>query len=158
MAILEADVVRDSHIVTIDSPASFLIVQQDANIITAIDLAFRNILQNFNVTVAQNSEDIRKLFRIKDETEFDLIVLDNDYKELNAIFLLKLFREDARFEFVPIVILCESADDELIKRAEENSATIVSPKTTLPELAPVIFQKIMDYWMNRQIDLYVYKS
>ena len=80
------------------------------------------------------------------------------YKELNTIFLLKLFREDARFESVPIIILCESVDDELIKRAEENSATIVSPKTTLPELAPVIFQKIMDYWMTTQKDLYVYKS
>ena len=158
MANLEAIAVSDSHVVTIDSPASFLIVQEDAKMISRVDMSFRSILQNFNVTVAQNSEDIRKLFRIKDETEFDLIVLDNDYKELKTYFLLKLFREDARFEYVPIIILCESADDELISKADEYSATIVTPKKILSQLAPLIFQQIMDYWMTSRKDLYVYRS
>ena len=159
MQFIRGPAVTDTLAVTVDSPASFLIVQKDPKTILKIDFAFRNVLENFNISVAKNESGLETVMKNGNDIGIDLVVLDAQFEDLGPIrSLVIMIRNYSNFEHVPIVILSDKIEEDLEKTAKSYNALIVSPRDELVNMAPGILQTIMEYWMSSKKDLYIYKA
>ncbi|MCF6282805.1 MAG: response regulator [Candidatus Polarisedimenticolaceae bacterium] len=115
-----ASIIENSCKITADAlcKARILVVDdQPPNV-----LLLKKILSNAGYQQVTTTTDPHQVQPLHQTEAFDLILLDIHMPELDGFGVMELLRQDAGDDYVPILVLTASNDDETKNRALENGA------------------------------------
>ena len=131
----------------VDDRANILLVEDDQDDILLIKKAFKSILDNFQITVAENGlEGLQMLNENPDKLEFDLIILDINMPVMNGFEFLDKIRAEPKTAKIPVVVLTTTNNQKELDKAYALGANTVIQKDKFFELAPDVAQVLIDYW------------
>lgn len=116
-----------------------LIVEDDNFVRELYQHAFER--RGFETKVAEDGE---KALKVVKETKFDTILLDIMLPKVDGIEVLRRIKEDPSTKNIPVVILSNLGQDEIIKRALEVGAkayivkSLYTPEQVVEEVRSVI--------------------
>lgn len=131
----------------LDDRAHILLVEDDHDDILLIKKAFNSILDNFQITVAENGlEGLQLLSSNTDKLDFDLVILDINMPVMNGFEFLEKIRAEPVTTKIPVVVLTTTNNRAELDKAYALGANTVIQKDKFFELAPEVAQVLIDYW------------
>lgn len=98
-------------------------------------------LKGAGYTVLEAEDGEKALVLLKDKT-VDIIITDLNMPVMDGLTLIKNLRQDARFKFIPILMLTTEADDTKKKEGRDAGATGWIVKPFEPEKLIQVVQKV----------------
>ena len=136
-----------------DHPIDILLVEDDEADIKITLRAFEKAKIKNNISVVTDGQEAMDFVthqgKYHDRKKFsrpDLILLDINMPKLGGFEVLKKLKADPKFQFIPVVMLTSSRNEEDVLKSYQNGAVSFIPK-------PVVFEtfaKVVDgfnfYW------------
>ncbi len=101
----------------------------------------------FNVTSADSGK--KALEKLADTARYDLLMIDRKMPETDGIEVVKKIRNDERFAGIPIILMAEIGNEEVLRFVETGFVNTVAVKPLKQSLLPDIIMGLFGYEADR---------
>jgi CheY-like chemotaxis protein len=123
--------------------------QKDIDIIKNSFLEYNNEIRFYSVSDKGKTSDLIKIFTQDDDLIiFDLVLITSSEDSIINWDLLKKFKQDNHFKYIPVIILSHSNNEQDVLEAYENYAScyISIPESKLDY--KLIIKKLCHFWLE----------